>query len=231
MMQRSATAAALLSAGLLFSSVTSAAIVGFGSDADFLASGGFTKLFGANARWGNNATNGDWEYAVVDGSDVPINVSGQVEWSGHNIHDPGFTYDGSSAQFVLSQSGTPFADTGAQPVTGDPGLNALAVRARTGNGDTATVSSLVVSFAAGGSVNLGDLVGDDDAEYVMLIDSRLAGGFLVEAVAELQDGGSTPAGRSLPMHGFKVGLTTIPVPAAVWLFASALGCLGWRHRR
>lgn len=207
----------------------SAAVVSYTSDADFLANAAFTKSFGANARWGNSATNGDWEYAVVNAADVPIGVSGQLNWyNGNNLHSYGFDYDGlTTARFDIDGDGASPVTTGNQTVSPLPSINALAIRARANAGDIAQLTSMTVLFDLGGSVNLGSLVGDGNAEYIMLIDSRLAGGFSIGGNAQVQDGSG-----SLPMYGFKVGVSTVPVPAAAWLFGSAmLGLVSMGRRR
>lgn len=222
-----ATLLSTAAAALALSGAASAATtVGFSSDADFTANAFFTKSFGGNVRWGNGQANGDWEYAVVNAADVPIGPSGQLVWGGNADHQYTFDYDGTSqAQLVLENAGV-IGDTGLQPVAGGAGINALAVRARTGAGNVASLADIVVSFVVGGAESLGSLVGDADAEYVMLIDPRLASGFQVSGPATLTDGNG-----SVPMYGFKVGATTIPVPPAAWLFGSALVLLGRARRR
>jgi len=40
-----------------------------------------------------------------------------------------------------------------------------------------------------------------------------------------------PFGCAVPNGGFSGSATVVPVPAAVWLFASALGLMGWIRRR
>ena len=40
-----------------------------------------------------------------------------------------------------------------------------------------------------------------------------------------------PFGCAVPDGGFSGTATVVPVPAAVWLFASALGLMGWIRRR
>lgn len=43
--------------------------------------------------------------------------------------------------------------------------------------------------------------------------------------------GSAPLNDSVTFGSIEVTVTPIPVPAAVWLFGSALGLLGWMRRK
>ncbi len=216
--------------------LSEAAVVSFSSDTDFVNNAQFTKAFGANARWGNGATNGDWEYAVVNSTDNPFGTPSQLEWSGlsgYNTtpnHGYEFTYDGSSAVRLTldDQSGTLGTHSGTVSPTPPP-INAIAARARAADGDVATMHDIRINFTGSGYsgqyVDLGTLVGDVDAQYIMLIDDRLAGGFSIDGAATLRDGNG-----SLPMYQYKVG-TVVPIPAAAWLFGSALlGLLGMTRK-
>jgi len=211
-----------------------AAVVQYESDNDFVTNAQFTKAFGANARWGNDATNGDWEYAVVDGGDSPLGNTGQLAWSalpGYPTSDPNhgyqFSYDAGTGDLRLELDDLSSSlGTSSGTVSPSAPINAIAARARADGGDVATMHDIVINFAGGGSANLGTLVGDGNAEYVMLIDERLAGGFSIDGDATLVDGRG-----SLPMYQFKVGTTTVPIPGAVWLFGSGLlGLLGMTRK-
>jgi hypothetical protein len=198
--------------------------VSFASDTDFLAQAGFTKAFGANVRWGNGATNGDWEYAVVNGADAPFGAPGQAGWTSLPAYPAqvfDFAYGGGTATLTLDGL-APHSGT-----VGSPAINALAIRARAGAGDAAGVAPFTLNLTSGGSVAFAALAGDADAEYLMLIDPRLAGGFWIDdAGASLKDGSG-----SLPQWGLKVGVSTVPLPAAAWLFLAGLSLLaGWIRR-
>jgi hypothetical protein len=232
-----------------------AATVGYASDAAFLASAGFVSSGGANARWGNDGTSGDWEYAVVDGADMPLS-QGQLQWSdlaGYAAGSPTvanhgftFTYAVSGAlTFALrdvngvevgsdTDPATPGTQRVAAGVIAPPlgGINTLVIRARAAAGDVAVVgpggaaAGLRVSFAGGGFFDLDRLVGDADAEYLLLRDERLGGGFSITDNAALRDGAG-----SLPMWQFKVGVTPVPEPAALPLAVGGLALLGLLARR
>ena len=131
-------------AALLGTSPAGAAtILTFSSDADFLANVDFVKEFGGNVRWGNGATNGDWEYSVVDGNDIPMGAGNprQHAWAAGpstNDHAVSFDWDGSGTLTL-----DPSLPAGASSETGlTPGtINALAIRARASSGDAANLLS------------------------------------------------------------------------------------------
>ncbi len=82
----------------------------------------------------------------------------------------------------------------------------------------------VVQFDDGSpDLDLADLVGDGDAEYIVVIDSSLADGFQGVADADLTEGSG-----SLPQYGYKVGI--IPEPATAGLLALGLAALATRRR-
>jgi hypothetical protein len=188
----------------------------------------FTKELGGNVRWGNGATNGDWEYSVVDATDHPVDDVGprQHAWASSpstNDHTVSFDWDGLGT--ITLDPGLP---AGASVATGFPAgpINALAIRARAGTGDVANLlSPITISFDSGGpNVVLATLTGDGDAEYVVVVDSRLSGGFEVVAHAQLGDGSG-----SLPQYGFKVGFF-VPEPNTLLLVGLGLSLLACRRR-
>lgn len=224
-----------------------AALLLFDSDAAFLAGPAFTKVGGANVRWGNGATNGDWEYAIVNASDVPVaGAQGQLAWPSIPVYGAG-TNDVANMQFSYS-----FGASGLQTLTlrdvnsnviGDigaasgtvalpaGGVNTLAVRAKASSGDYAAVGSgsdpgFRVNFTSGGFFDIGRLAGDANAEYAVLVDERLAGGFAITDLATLHDGRGSD-----PMWQFKVGISPIPLPSALPLLALGLGASGLLLRR
>jgi hypothetical protein len=229
---RSAAAAFAL---LLGSAPASALVISYASDADFLANAAFVKDFGANVRWGNGGPSGDWEYSVVDANDIPLAGGNpkQHDWqAGANLHDYVLDYDSGagSVSLSLSDGGGPFpggVSSGTPAVA--PGLNALAIRARSNLGDAADVDSpITVVFDLGGpNAVLGPVIGDGDAAYLVLVDARLAGGFQVFGAANLQDGSG-----SLPQYGFKLGHVAVPEPAAcLLLLGGVAGAIARRGAR
>lgn len=200
-----------------------AGIVTFNSDADFITyqnSGAFTKTFGGNVRWGNGAGNGDWEYAVVNGADIPIGAIGQTPWAGSNAHDATFSYDGgTSATLALSGIGSLTRTVPAAPTV-------LLARVRDSVTVFSTLTNIEIDLAYNGvgvdySYNL--LTGDANAEYWGVADANLALGFTVTADASL-DGPRTSG--SDPMYQFKVG---VPEPASLGL--ALLGAASLIRRR
>lgn len=229
--------------GLLLaaSGVAHAAMVTYTSDADFLANAQFTKQFGYNVKNGNSAGNGDWEYAVVNASDVPQFGSQQLAWgiNTQRDHDFSFAYDGSA-----------MADLDLMNITGLPALanqsnsgnvsglasapNALFVRAKdSGTNAQVDLSNLTLTFLVDNAViNLGSLIGDADAAYVGVVDARVAGGFTLTGDVQLNTG-DAGGGGSTRMYQAKIGTVpaVVPVPAAAWLFGSALGAVAWLRRK
>jgi hypothetical protein len=205
-------------------------VVDLANDSEIIAlqtSGQFTKLFGGNIRWGNNAGNGDWEYSVVNAGDIPFGAENpkQLKWSDFlSTHSYTFTYssnsDTVSLELALSPigGGTDEVKTSSGTLT-DLSVNAMILRARTGPGDTATMSDpITIDFNNGESLVINGLIGDGDANAIFIVDDRFSGGFEVSGESILTDGSG-----SLPMYQFKVGVGIVPIPGAFWLLAS--GCL------
>lgn len=202
----------------------SASVLTFSSDAAFNVyqnSGLFTKTFGGNVRWGNGLGNGDWEYSIVDTSDTPIGAVGQTPWTGTNLHDAAFSYDG-AGNSTLSLSGIGSL-TRAVPV--DPTV--LFARVRDSETPFSYLAQIDIDLAYNGvGVDYSHvlLTGDPDAEYWGVSDDNLRFGFSVTANANLD--GPRTAGSD-PMYQFKVG-----VPAPSSLAALGLGgVLAARRRR
>jgi hypothetical protein len=206
-------------------SAAAGSVVTFNSDAAFNAyssSGAFTKTFAGNVRWGNGTGEGDWEYAIVNGSDVPIGAAAQAAWAPTNTHTVTFSYDGAtSATLGLSGVGSLTRSIPAGP-------SALFARVRDSETAFTNLSSILVDLAFNGvgvdySFNL--LTGDANAEYWGVTDPNLQFGFTLTAEATLA--GPRTAGSD-PMYQFKVGV--IPAPGACAVLGGA-ALVALRRRR
>ncbi len=218
--------AAALAAGSVLACVAPAAAgtLTFNSDAEFItneASGAFTKTFGGNVRWGDGLNAGDWEYAIVNASDVPIGAPANSPWTGTNLHSVTFTYDGvGSATLALGGIGSLTRSVPVAPTV-------FFARVRDSATPFSELSMIEVDLAYNGvgvdySYNL--LLGDANAEYWGVSDANLSAGFTIRAAANLA--GPRTAGSD-PMYQFKIG---VPAPGSAALLGVA-GVLAARRRR
>lgn len=227
MSARCCTWLGLLAGGVVIATASQAGagVMNFSSDTDFITfqnSGGFTKTFGGNVRWGDALPVGDWEYAIVNGSDVPIGGAANSPWAGSNSHSVTFSYDGAGASTLALGS----IGSLTRAVPADPTVIFARVR------DSATpfsfLSSIAIDLAFNGpgvDYSYSLLTGDNDAEYWGVSDANLRFGYTLTAQASL-DGPRTSG--SNPMYQFKVG---VPSPGAASLLAlGAAAALGRRRR-
>lgn len=194
----------------------------------------FTKQGAVSVRRGNSGVAGDWEFAVVNGADAPISPLGQIAWgAGTTLGAPAsgafVTYAGNGLLTLgFNRDG---ADRGASANVGTA-VDTLWVRARTTGPTVASFQGLSLVFA-GGTVNLGDLVGDTDAQYVGFADSRLAQGFQLKFTgASFSPTGAT--GGSSTMLQVKVGsspVAAVPEPGTWALMIGGFGLTGAALRR
>jgi hypothetical protein len=216
---RSAAASLSACASLALAAPSQGAVMSFTSDASFVAfqnSGGFTKTFGGNVRWGNAASNGDWERAIVDASDTPIGTPAQNAWSLSNVHDVTFTFDASLNQATLDLSGIG-SITRAVPASPE----VLFARIRDSAGTASELKDIQIDLAfngAGIDYSLSQLTGDANAEYWGISDTNLKFGFSL--TAKVLFAGPQTAGSD-PMYQFKVGVPS-PGAAAVLAIASSM---------
>ncbi len=217
----------MIVAAVAVSAVSAAAWAGTGtlaSDADFITlqnGGGFTKQFGGNVRWGNGASNGDWEYAIVDGTDTPIGGVGQATWAATNSHRVTFSFDALAGTSTLDLSGI-----GAVTRSVSSAPTVIWARVQDSVTPFSALSNIQVDLAYNGvgvDYSFDTLTGDADAAYWGVFDANLAGGFTLTADAQL-DG--PRSGGSSPLYQFKVG---VPTPGAAAI--AALGVLAAGRRR
>lgn len=215
---------AALAAVVVPAATASASVVTFNSDADFIAyqsSGAFTKTFGGNVRWGDALPVGDWEYAIVNGADVPIGSPANSPWAGTNTHAVTFSYNGAgSATLALSGIGSITRSVVEAPTV-------LFARVKDSVSPLSLLSNIQIDLAYNGvgvdyAYNL--LTGDANAEYWGVVDANLSAGFTITADAVLD--GPRSAGSD-PMYQFKVG---VPSPGAAALLGLG-GLFAARRRR
>ena len=156
--------------------------------AKFTATESWSQEAGVNVRWGNNGKGGRWEMAFVDAKDNALaGTSRQGKVDGYRAF--GFDY----AKGIAAASLAGFKST--QTTLGDAEINTVIIRVqaddqsaddddRKGKGkgqnkedDDASVAALAsLSLSFGSEVySLGELIGDGNANYLVLQDTRFSG--------------------------------------------------------
>ena len=88
-----------------------------------------------------------------------------------------------------------------------------------------TVTGALTTWSAGTTIDLDNTAGwGDDTKVIMTLENRLNATTLNSGVGET-------AFIEKKFEGVGITVNPVPVPAAVWLFGSALGLLGWMRRR
>jgi len=204
---RSATISAFIACAIAFGTADEAralTITELDSDGAFktdAAAIGWTKEFGHNVRWGNNASNGDWEYSVVNGGDSPRDekpgpVSGEID----------FVFSFLSGVASLELDGL---TTSTWNPLASGGLNVVYLRAAIFSGNTASMTDMSLTFAGFSPIPLGNLFGDSDAQYFKLTDARFASDWTLEGTGTLERGGpDKDVALARPMYQLKVGTAT-----------------------
>ena len=229
-------------------SMTALLLVGGAAHAGTFDIGGGDWI--STASWNANATGNPNTLVYDNGATVPgaISFLGPVPWS-HPLGTPDDPEDPQSATY----SGTLVFDDGTGEVTGGTlvmtGVNGM----QTQNGPNDwwywEYTNIVIDFAAGTAVGSSKCydtgfapaecsgiditppnfwepdAGNEGLDGTARVAAHWDGSTLQifnERYNALEDGTDY-------LHTFE--LTAIPVPAAVWLFGSALGLLGWARRR
>jgi hypothetical protein len=210
-------------------------IFAVGNDKEWAANhrSNFNQTFGYMVREGT-AGNRGWERAIVRANGA-ASTKGQIGWTdAADSHQFDFGFAGGAASLELTNAPT----SGANPLTTAavaPGAddNAIVVRAIARNnkkaGETdarADLGNLVLTVG-GVSIDLGEftsLIGDSNANYLVITGLDLASGFSLTGNAVFDIGNVQDGSRTA--YQVSVG-TYVPVPAALVLFATALAGLGF----
>ncbi len=215
---RSLIAAAIMTLGAA-GSAQAATIFTYDSDAEFLASG-FTKVGGVNVRWGNNATNGDWEFSVVDGSDSPMDQQ-QVRWSNHGVPELKVDFDDEGISADLGSSSGDIAESSWMADLGS--YNTVLFRAKSTNGLELT------DISVNGDLLTNLLSGDSNAQYIGISMADFISGSLSLKFTADAGSGSDPGAQikfgSLPT-------ASVPEPGSLGLVLLGIaGVFGATRRR
>ncbi len=206
----------------------SAAFIEYGNDAEFLASG-FNKVGGVNLRWGDSPANGDWEFSVVNGNDLPQDQK-QVNWGDAAFPSLSAMFSDNSiaAELELNQN-IDISSIWAPGALGS--FNTILFRAKADDGQSAILTNIVVN---GDSSTLsGGLSGDADAQYVGISMND----FFSDATSLSFDftGGGPGSDGSVPGIQVKFGYlppASVPEPGTLGLLAlGAFGLVGASRKR
>lgn len=196
----------------------------------------FTKQGAASVRRGGGNATGDWEFSIVGATDAPIGTAGQIAWGTGNAF--GLPSSGAFVSYAaggLMTLGFDRAGERSHAANVGGGVDTLWIRARANGSTAASFQGLTLAFN-GGTVNLGNLIGDSNAEYVGYADARLTQGFALafDSAAFAPGANASAGGGSTTMLQVKVGtspMAAVPEPGTWALMIGGFGLTGAALRR
>ena len=189
-------------------------------------------------RYGDNAAGGDWEFARREGL-LPAGIAETDDFAWLSSQAESFTLVHNSATGELTFT----LDPGGQDLSSSwfftplDGFDAVMLGAIvTGESDAirrVAWDNLVLNTSAltNNSVSASALGGGTSSAGLTFVDfgGGELNGFTLSGTLEYQFLGPTPAANSLISYVGVEGASVVPIPAAVWMFASGLSLLlGWK---
>jgi hypothetical protein len=172
-------------------------------------------------KWGNGAANGVWEIAIKNGGDVVSDQ--QATWTSGDANPFKLTHNATTGELTFEIGGTSSVwDYGANSAFGK-----ISILAKSSDDQDSSVSNL--EFNSNSLIN-GSLSASNSKEGVYLESTNgLFSDFTVSGELTLNSG-NKDAGSAMYIGVDDVQV--VPIPAAAWLFGSALmGMAGIGYRR
>ena len=186
---------------------------------------------GAGWGWGHNANFYVFNVGTTTGLDIKMTSASTnfnpafTLWRTSGFSDPAFS---SGTAHTFSQVSTA-SSSGWLINSAEGGATATVGYANSGPSGWTNAAGLTVGTGTGGTVKLGT----GSAE--LIVNGLTAGRYLLVAGGSLACGSfltnTMPACPATTASNFNLNISTVPIPAAVWLFGSALAGLGVFGRR